>query len=205
MAGGATNRGKPKFAPFETWGACSRCNARVRYSTLRRERLTGLLVCTKASGRPVNPCWDPWPDYYNFQVKPDRSIEPPPEPLPLRYNLDAIWGAGPEHGTTTTFANAPQAAPDDTTRLASLLSSVPYYANIGQSAMFASPKAPLGAEVRNLNTIIPASYDGTFVPSSSIRTVTPPNEATELANVNATDPDVSDQIISPPWGVIKGV
>ena len=196
---------KPKFSFAETWGACSRCNARVKYSTLRRERLTGLLVCSAASGRPVRPCWDPWPPYYDFQAFPDRSIEPPPEPLPLRYNLDAIWGNGPETGTTKTFAAAPKPAPDDATRLRNLLGSVPYYANMGRSAAFVSPNAPLSAKIFNLTTIIAADYDGTFVPSNSIRTTVPPNEASELAAVSETDKDVDDKIWSPPWSQVKGV
>lgn len=196
---------KPKFGSAVLWGACSRCNARVRYSTLKRERLTGLLVCSRASGRVVNPCWDPWPAVYDFQSYPDQSIEPPTEPLPLRYNLDAIWGNGPVRGTTNTFANAPKAAPDDATRLQALLSSVPYYANIGKSAAFMGPQAPLSAKVLNLVTIVPANYDGTFLPSNSVRTVTPPNEGTELANVQETDKDVADKLWSPPWAAVKGV
>ena len=190
---------KPKFRNAELWGACSRCGARVKYSTLRRERLTGLLVCTKASGRPVRPCWDPWPEVLDFQVKPDRSIEPPAEPLPGRWNLDAIWGNGPETGTTSTFANAPAPAPDDATRLAKLISTVPYYANIGKSASFSLPAARLQDYVNNTVTIQAADYDGTFLPSSSVRVNTPPDAATELTNVSKTDKDTSDTIWSPPW------
>lgn len=191
---------KPKFAPYETWGACSRCNARVRYSTLKRERLTGLLVCSASSGRAVKFCWDPWPEFFDFQAFPDKSIEPPPEPLPLRWNLDAIWGNGPVEGTTAIFANAPVPAPDDATRLAKLLSTVPYYSSLGKSAAFMGPDAPLSAKVFNLTTIVPADYDGTFLPSSSVRTVTPPNEATELADVTKTDKDMpDDSIINLPW------
>lgn len=196
---------KPKFAPFVVWGSCSRCNARVRYSTLRRERLTGLLVCSETSGRSTRPCWDPWPAVYDFQAFPDKSIEPPSEPLPLRYNLDAIWGNGPAAGTTSTFANAPAPAPDDATRLANLLTSVPYYASMGKSAAFMGPQAPLSANVFNLVTIVPANYDGTFVPSNSVRTTTPPNEADELAAVSETDKDVADKLWSPPWAQVKGV
>ncbi len=195
-----------KFGSTETWGACSRCNARVRYSTLARERLTGLLVCTPASGRPVNSCWDPWPAVYDFQAYPDKSIEPPPEPLPLRYNLDAIWGNGPTQGTTSTFANAPAPAPDDATRLQNLLRSVPYYATIGKSAAFMSPNPLLAQSIVDVTTIVSANYDGTFIPSTSVRTVTPPNEATELANVSKTDKDVpADTLWSPPWSQVKGV
>lgn len=198
--------GVPKFPPYATWGACSRCNARVLYSTLKRERLTGLLVCSKSSGRSTRPCWDPWPEVYDFQAFPDKSIEPPPEPLPLRWNLDAIWGNGPVNGTTATFAAAPAAAPDDATRLTKLLTSVPYYATLGKSAAFMGPNAPLSSKVFNLTTIVPQDYDGTFIPSNSVRTVTPPVEATELANVTKTDPDLpNDQLWSPPWSAVKQV
>lgn len=196
---------KPKFGPAVTWGACSRCNARVKYSTLCRERLTGLLVCGPASGRSTRYCLDPWPAVYDFQAFPDKSIEPPPEPLPLRYNLDSIWGSGPAHGTTKTFANAPKGAPDDATRLAALLSSVPYYATLGKSAAFMGPNAPLSAKVFNLTTIAAANYDGTFVPSGSVRTTLPPDEGAELAAVSETDKDVADKIWSPPWAAVKGV
>jgi hypothetical protein len=198
--------GVPKFPSYATWGACSRCNARVLYSTLQRERLTGLLVCTKASGRATRPCFDPWPPVFDFQAFPDKSVEPPPEPLPLRYNLDAIWGNGPVSGTTAVFATAPAAAPDDATRLAKLLTSVPYYASLGKSAAFMGPNAPISNIVSNLGTIVPQDYDGTFIPSSSVRTVTPPSEAGELAVVTMTDPDLpNDQLWSPPWAAVKQV
>lgn len=197
---------KPKFGATELWGACSRCNARVAYSTLKRERLTGLLVCSETSGRSTRPCWDPWPAIFDFQAFPDKSIEPPSEPLPLRYNLDAIWGNGPVAGTTETFANAPAPAPDDATRLNALLMSVPYYRSMGRSAAFMGPNAPLSAKVFNLTTIVPANYDGTFVPSSSVRTVTPPDEATELYDTSRTDKDEpADALWSPPWAQVKGV
>lgn len=201
----SANTAKPKFGFAETWGACSRCNARVRYNTLKRERLTGLLVCSAASGRSVNPCWDPWPAFYDFQAYSDKSIEPPPEPLPLRYNLDAIWGNGPESGTTKDFANAPAAAPDDATRLQNLLLSVPYYASMGKSAAFLGPNPRLKQAVVNLTTIVPANYDGTFIPSNSVRTTLPPNAAGELAATSETDKDISDKLWSPPWAQVKGV
>jgi hypothetical protein len=139
---------------------------------------------------------------------PDRSIEPPPEPLPLRYNLDNIWGNGPASGTTSTFANAPKPAPDDATRLAALLKAPPYYALLGKSANFAGLQSlaqPLATEVANLDTFLPSDYDGTFIPSNSVRTVTPPDAYTELANVTKTDKDVSDSFWSPPWAAQKGV
>lgn len=150
-------------------------------------------------------CWDPWPAVYDFQAFPDNSINPPAEPLPLRYNLDAIWGNGPVRGTTTTFASAPAPAPDDATRLARLLTSVPYYSGLGKSAAFAGPNAPLSTKVQNLTTIVPANWDGTFVPSGSVRTTLPPNEAGELAGVSQTDKDVPDTLWSPPWSQVKGV
>jgi len=198
--------GKPKFRNAELWGACARCNARVAYDTLKRERLTGLLVCSASSGRGTRFCWDPWPEVYDFQAYPDRSIEPPAEPLPLRYNLDAIWGNGPEVGTTSTFANAPKPAPDDATRLANLLTSVPYYANMGKSAAFIGPNAPLSAKVSNLVTIVPQDYDGTFIPSSSLRTVTPPDANDQMEDVNKTDKDLPElELWAPPWAAVKGV
>lgn len=126
--------------------------------------------------------------------------------MPLRYNLDAIWGGGPERGTTSTFANAPKPAPDDATRLNALLTSVPYYANMGKSAAFMGPGAPLSTKVFNLTSIVAANYDGTFVPSSSIRTTTPPSEAAEMAGVSETDKDVpADKIWSPPWAAVMKV
>jgi len=193
-----TRSPKPKFRSAELWGACSRCNARVRYSTLARERLTGLLVCTKSSGRAVRPCWDPWPEVFDFQVSPDRSIEPPPEPLPVRWNLDDIWGNGPSSAggysstDTNTFANGLAAAPDDATRRAALNRAPPYYAQLGKTASFAGVQAlaqPVSTVVANLNTFIPADYDGMFIPSSSVRTVAPPNANAELGNVQLYDPD----------------
>lgn len=197
---------KPKFGPAETWAACPRCNARVRHSSLRRERLTGLLVCSSLSGRGTRPCWDPWPEVFDFQAFPDNSINPPAEPFPLRYNLDAIWGNGPEVGTTETFANAPAPAPDDATRLQAVLAKVPYYATLGKTAAFVGPMAPLSAKVYNLTAVVPADYDGTFLPSSSVRTVTPPSEEAELAAVPRTDKDLPDDAIwSPPWAASKGV
>jgi hypothetical protein len=68
------------------------------------------------------------------------------------------------------------------------------------------PDAPLSAKVFNLVTIVSADYDGTFVPSSSVRSTVPPDEAAELAAVSRTDKDVpADKIWSPPWAQVKGV
>jgi len=80
------------------------------------------------------------------------------------------------------------------------LTSVPYYASQGRSAAFVGPVSTLAAQVLNLTTIVPANYDGTFVPSSSLRTVTPPDEAAELAAVDRTDKDVPEDLLwAPPW------
>lgn len=202
----AIRTAKPKFGASEVWAACPRCNARVRYSSLRRERLTGLLVCSSTSGRGTRSCWDPWPEVYDFQSYPDNSLDAPPEPFPLRYNLDAIWGNGPETGTTATFANAPAPAPDDATRLDAILATVPYYAMLGKSAAFMGPQAPLSAKITNLTTVVPANYDGTFLPSGSVRTVVPPNEEAELEAVQRTDKDIPDDALwAPPWAASKGV
>lgn len=202
----ARTTAKPKFRPAETWAGCPRCGARVRYSSLRRERLTGLLVCTESSGRGTRPCWDPWPEVYDFQVYSDKSIEPPPEPMPARWNLDNIWGNGPsgDGANTAVMAAGPTAAPDDATRLRALLTSVPYYHQLGRTASF-TPMTTRGAEIQNVTTIIPASYDGTFLPSNSVRTVTPPDEGAELAAITTTDHDTSAPLHSPPWSVVKGV
>jgi hypothetical protein len=153
---------KPKFGQFETWGACSRCGARVRYSTLARERLTGLLVCSSTSGRPVRPCLDPWPPVYDFQVHPDKSIDPPPEPLPVRWGLDKIWST-----------NDMKVAPHDSARVQSYM--VPP-TNLRGTASFVSYQRTLNqnqdrATLLHINS---ADYDGTFVPSNSVRTVEPP-------------------------------
>lgn len=187
-------QGKPKFAPAELWGACSRCGARVRYDSLRRERLTGLLVCSADSGRPVRPCLDPWPPVLDFQVYPDKSIEPPAEPLPARWNLDDIWGTG----------NNPTPAPDDATRFAALVTSVPYYKTLGQSAAFQFLGPTVAEQVTAVTTIVPADWDGTFVPSGSVRTVFPP--ASPSSAVNETDVDeVALQLFGPPATAAKGV
>ena len=203
----AVRNSKPKFGFAELWGACARCNARVAYNTLERERLTGLLVCGPRSGRPVNYCLDPWPAVYDFQAHPDRSIEPPPEPMPLRYNLDDIWGSGPPRtpeSTTNTFANAPAAAPDDATRLARLLNSVPHYLTQGSVTSFQPIRNTLANEVRTITTIVPAEYDGTFVPSSGARTVVP--SLSPASAVNESDPgSPGNPIVTPPWAVRKGV
>lgn len=72
--------------PFATpWAACDRCGARVQASTRRREKMTGLMVCTSASGRDTQPCFDPWHPSLDFQLAPDNSVNPPYEPRPVRW------------------------------------------------------------------------------------------------------------------------
>jgi hypothetical protein len=178
---------KPKFGRFETWGACSRCGARVKYSTLARERLTGLLVCTKSSGRPVRPCLDPWPLVYDFQVTPDRSIEPPPEPLPARWGLDDIF----------SVALGIKEAHHDAARLQALM--IPPTNDRG-SASFTTYRATLNQnqDRATLQYINEQKYDGTFVPSNSIRTVEPPDANDQLE-------EIKQDAWTPPWTVTKGV
>jgi hypothetical protein len=178
---------KPKFGRFETWGACSRCGARVPYNTLARERLTGLLVCTQTSGRPVTACLDPWPPVYDFQVFSDSSTDPPPEPLPVRWGLDDIWSVAKM-----------KMAPDDNTRLQSFM--IPP-TNLRGTASFVDYRASLNqnqdrATVQYINV---QNYDGTFVPSNSVRTEEPPDANNQLEVIKL------DAGWTPPWTVIKGV
>jgi hypothetical protein len=179
---------KPKFGRFETWGACSRCGARVRYNTLARERLTGLLVCTKASGRPVRPCLDPWPPVYDFQVTPDRSIEPPPEPLPARWGLDDVFSVKAGIKTAT----------DDAARVQALM--IPPNNQRG-TASFINYQTSLHQNQDRATLIYtnPADYDGTFMPSNSVRTVEPPDANEQLENLQ------EDSGWVPPWTVVKSI
>ncbi len=191
---------KPRFGRFVLWGACSRCGARCRYDTLARERLTGLLVCTASSGRPVRFCLDPWPEIFDFQAYPDRSIEPPPEPLPARWMLDDIFSATTYNsvasGTPAAYANAPKPAPADAARLQALLIPPPGTYNVGK-ANFIDYQTTLNQSQnrQTVDFINPANYDGTFVPSNSVRTVIPPSEAAELADLEL------DAGWTPPWSV----
>ena len=174
-----------KFGRFTTWGACARCGDRVAYNTLQRERLTGLLVCGPSSGRPVAYCWDPWPPVLDFQVKPDRSIEPPAEPLPARWGFDDISSA----------VKGMKMAPDDTTRLAAFLKPPTSVTSTPDAEPFRFVTewnhTPEGVE-----TIVPQHYDGTFVPSSSVRTVAPPEEFTLAHN---------DVLSGPPLTANQGI
>lgn len=189
----ASHSVKPKFRNAEVWGACARCGARVRYATLQRERLTGLLVCTPASGRPVKSCLDPWPEVYDFQAYSDKSTDPPPEPMPARWNLDDLWGSG---------AN-PKAAPDDATRLANIISSVPYYARLGKSAAFDFRGPTLDQQIATAVNIVPADWDGTFLPSGSVRTVKPQQPTAD--DVSSSDVDLTAKLWGPPAAAVRKV
>jgi hypothetical protein len=199
---------KPRFPRFALWGACSRCGARVLYSTLRRERLTGLLVCSGASGRPTQPCWDPWPAVFDFQAKSDNSLNPPPEPLPARWMLDDIFSAGTYNsvaaGTPGAYANAPKAAPDDATRIQHFL-KLQFQSALKSAFDFTAYRNSLNQNQDNASVIgiNPANYDGTFVPSSSVRTVTNP-DGSNVDKMNV-DQASGDQIIAPQWAIQKGV
>jgi hypothetical protein len=133
---------------------------------------------------------------YDFQVSPDRSIEPPAEPLPARWGLDNIFSA------SAVMAMAP----DDATRLKAFMTPPKGTYTTGQPTVFESYQQSLNQnqDVASVTTINPTSYDGTFVPSGSVRTVVPPNEADELANLG-TDNDTTDKLWAPPWGAAKGV
>jgi hypothetical protein len=154
----------------------------VRYNTLARERLTGLLVCTQSSGRPVKACLDPWPEVFDFQVHPDRSTDPPLEPLPVRWGLDNIWSV-----------NEMKIAPHDSVRLRSFM--VPAN-NMRGTASFTDYQQSLNQnqDRATLNYIRKQDYDGTFVPSNSVRTVEPPQGEVKF-----------DDSWTPPWAVVKGV
>jgi hypothetical protein len=163
---------------------------------------TGLLVCTKASGRSTRPCWDPWPAFYDFQALISRSNR---RPNRCRCATLTTFGAPVLQSAQLTLL--PMRRPQlQTTRRGWRSCLRRYYANLGQSAAFIGPEARLSDTVFNLQTIVPQDYDGTFIPSSSVRTVTPPSEATELDVITKTDKDMpDDQIWSPPWSVIKQV
>jgi hypothetical protein len=126
---------------------------------LARERLTGLLVCTKSSGRPVKPCLDPWPAVYDYQVFPDKSIEPPAEPLPDRWGLNE--------------GEVMKMAPNDATRVAHFLK---LNQTVRGTASFVDYQRTLNQnqDRATVQYIAAQDYDGTFVPSSSVRTVEPP-------------------------------
>jgi hypothetical protein len=124
---------------------------------------------------------------FDFQVFPDNSTDPPPEPLPVRWGLDDIWSA-----------NKMKMAPDDGARLQSLL--IPPNTPTS-SASFTSYRTSLNQNqdrptVTHINA---ANYDGTFIPSNSVRTVEPPDANEQLENLK------EDSGWIPPWTVVKGI
>jgi hypothetical protein len=99
---------------------------------------------------------------YDYQVFPDKSIEPPPEPLPVRWGLDDIWSGA-----------AMKMAPDDATRVQSYMKPLAIHSG---TASFIDYQRTLNQnqDRATLQYIDPQNYDGTFVPSNSVRTVEPP-------------------------------
>ena len=89
-------------------------------------------------------------------------------------------------------------APDDAVRLQNLLRppSTPT-----SSASFVDYQRTLNQnqDRATLTFVNPADYDGTFLPSNSVRTVEPPDANQQLENLEA------DAGWTPPWSVIKGV
>jgi hypothetical protein len=124
---------------------------------------------------------------YDFQALPDRSIDPPPEPLPVRWGLDLLWSANkytlaPSDGARLQSYMKPPSTP------ASTASFVNYQRSLNQNQDRAT-----------LTYVNPANYDGTFIPSNSVRTVEPPDANDQLENLK------TDSGWVPPWTVIKGV
>jgi hypothetical protein len=76
---------------------------------------------------------------------------------------------------------------------------------LGKSAAFIGPNPTVSQSILDVTTIVTANYDGTFIPSASVRTTVPPDEAAELSAVTRTDKDVPDALWSPPWAAVKGV
>jgi hypothetical protein len=183
---------KPRFGSAVTWAACPRCGFRERYADLRRERLTGLRVCER--------CWDPWHPQLDFQVKPDRSIEAPAEPYPIRWpgitdtgssipgvgwvvsNTKDPWASGL---VVPPFVSDEQKAHDATRT--NFTTPVP-----GMQNFFPSPP-DYAAQVATVNDFRstafapePVGYDGVFVPSgvhTGVTTVSPATPGISLENM----------------------
>jgi len=83
-----------------------------------------------------------------------------------------------------------------------LLKVVPYYKTLGKSAAF-PPALPTSYAIVDVTTINPAEWDGTFIPSGSVRTVTPPLDPS--SDIGKTDLDVVTQLWGPPPTVYRGV
>lgn len=91
-------------------------------------------------------------------------------------------------------------APDDATRLQAFLGK--QYQTAG-AANFESYRLGLNQnqDVASVVTINAANYDGTFVPSNSLRTAAPPTAPTTIGIEAAS----GDTMISVPWAKAKGI
>ena len=89
-------------------------------------------------------------------------------------------------------------APDDAARIQSYM--IPPVSTRG-TASFTSYRTSLeqNQDRTTVTHINEAKYDGTFVPSNSVRTVEPPDANDQLENLQ------DDSGWMPPWSVVKGV
>jgi hypothetical protein len=101
--------------------------------------------------------------------------------------LDDIWSANPM-----------KMAPSDAVRLQGYMRPPQ---TPKDSASFIDYQRTLNQnqDRATLQFINPADYDGTFVPSNSVRTVEPPEANEQLEDVK------TDAGWTPPWAVVKGV
>jgi hypothetical protein len=96
-----------------------------------------------------------------------------------------------------SIAFGTKAAAHDAARLQALL--IPPTNDRG-SASFTTYRATLNTnqDRATLQYINPQKYDGTFVPSNSVRTEEPPNANDQLE-------EIKQNAWTPPWLVVKGV
>jgi hypothetical protein len=108
--------------------------------------------------------------------------------LPARWGLDEIF----------SVAFGIKAAIHDAARLQALM--IPPNNN-RSSASFVDYQRALNQnqDRATLQFIRPSDYDGTFVPSNSVRTVEPPDANDQLEEIKF------DAGWTPPWTVVKGV
>jgi hypothetical protein len=157
---------KPDLKQFEVWGACPRCAFRVAQKSLKLEKMTGLKVCPA--------CWDPYHPSLDFQVKADRSIEPPAYPLPPR------WGgvtAGPKDpwdvGYPPSLRHSYGGAVD-------MLSRTNFYTPNKTNALYPNAFGLRDRQLTDTRFVAdaprPIGYDGVFIPSgvSADRVNVPP-------------------------------
>jgi hypothetical protein len=113
--------------------------------------------------------------------------------------LDNIFSASTYHSvaanTPLAYANAPKAAPSDEDRLRALLKPPANSISRG-TANFSNYTNSLNQNQDRATLVVinPAEYDGTYVPSNSVRTAFPPEP--EAAIEGETQP---------PFSVEKGV